>query len=174
MRAAAEEKQYKAHMARIESRPSMRNYRTTKKELTYNSKELAQQLRLKRHREKEEAHRREMQQQQSFKRLLAKEETLKARQREAVEQSIIEKKVRSEVTQRLREEMLASIALKTIECKAIGEQKEKLSRLRIQGLEEERQENIKSRRDAYERRLNRVKELKQEQAQQVTVIFNAC
>lgn len=167
MKAAAEEKRYKDHMARIESRPCMRNYHVTKKELTYRSEEMAQQLRLKRQREKEEAHKREMLQQQSFRRLLAKEEAVKARQREAVEQSIIEKKERSEVTQRLREEILGAMALKTIQFKAIGEQKDKLSRLRIQSLEEERQEKIKSRRDAYERRLNRAKELKQQQKLEV-------
>ena len=167
MRAAAEEKRYKTHMARIESRPPTRNYHSTKKELTYRSQEMAQQLRLKRQREKEEAHKREMQQQNSFIRLLAREETLKVRQREAVEQAIVEKKKRSEVTQRLREEILASISLKTIEYKAIGEQKEKLSRLRIQSLEEARQEKLKSKRDAYERRLNRVKELKQQEENKV-------
>ena len=167
VRAAAAEERRKTYMAKIEAKPELRSYHTMKKELASHSQEMAKQLLLKRQLEKQETRRREMEHQESFRRHLAKEAALKAQQRDAVEQSIIQRKERSEVTRRLRNEIVASMELRSVEFKAVGEQKAKLSRLRIQSLEEERKRKIEIDRETYERRLNRAREWKRQEELEV-------
>jgi hypothetical protein len=174
VKAAAADKLYKTKISNLHSNKSFTKttYHSVRKELSRNKHVgSGHMMTLKRQKVKEEQERILMlTQQQSYKKMLLVEAKHQAQLRSEVEQSILERRERSQVTKKLREDILKSIETKSIEVKAILYEKDKLSKKRLEELEGERKSILSQRKEELRDKLENVRKQKLRQEQEVSII----
>jgi hypothetical protein len=174
VKAAAADKLYKTKISNLHSNKSFTKttYHSVRKELSRNKHVGSGHMTLKRQKVKEEQeHILMLTQQQSYKKMLLVEAKHQAQLRSEVEQSILERRERSQVTKKLREDILKSIETKSIEVKAILYEKDKLSKKRLEELEGERKSILSQRKEELRDKLENVRKQKLRQEQEVSIMY---
>lgn len=154
------------------SKGSSASYLNSKSELSCAHKDALNRQKLLQINEKkeqlEEEERRKLQS-SSVKKLLEREAKVEALRRVQVEEKALERKERSNVTQKLREDILATIATKSDVVRSSFQSKEELSSARRRAMEYEKYTRLQARKNDYEERLDRALAEKKRMIQEVTI-----